>query len=159
LQLTFIWPRAIPFGSDAFLGDGAPVDLVDISADEHIGPEGEIALMAQVNERLTQELEGVTEEGEGRIYYALFSAFSDEDDTLARAVLVTKERTKLEEWLRGRSIGSAQMGPLYHLYGYTFLDRRIKSAVVGSLSEAGLSTSQNFLMIEAPFDADRANKG
>ena len=134
---------------------GVSSEFVDLGAFEqavHMGPRKDFTVMAQINDLVDGNL-GLVADREEPIYaYFLFPAIAAPDEKLVRAAIVTSERARMEEWLRERIIGNAQMGALYTIPGFRVDDRRLKAAVIGRLSELGFSSAAEFTVIRPAYE-------
>ena len=131
----------------------APIDIRDLDMGM-IGPVGEVAIMAQINDSYIMELGPVGEAGEVLYAYPLFSVYENRNADQVNAAIITNSRARYEQTLQEQTIGTAAMGPLYNLSAYKFHERRIAAAVIGALSEQGLSSGRDFIMLRPRAETD-----
>jgi len=132
----------------------APRDLTDFDPEADVGPHGAVAMMVQVNDSYIMELGPLGPDGETLFAYPLFSVKDDRSADTVEAAVITANRGEYEEELGNQVIGTAMMGPLYNIYAYQFYDRAVSAAVIGALSELGLSSGRNFIMLRPSIEME-----
>lgn len=131
------------------------VDLAEFDPNTHLSPKKEVVLMAQINGKIDTALGKTGEDQIERFAYILFPAIARPGEKNVRAVVVTSDRAGFEDWMTDRIIGNAQMGALYTIPGRKLDNRRVQAAVIGRLSELGMTSASEFVLIQPGFELPR----
>lgn len=136
--------------SDPFnaVPDVAPGELVffdQFDEDLHVGENGDVHLLGQIDPFWSTELD-FGSEGRATVY-AFLPATQRKGADEVPAVVIARDTAAFETWMARNGSGNASIGDLFSLHGHVTYHRSFVAPVVNWLSAKGYRTPEQFLVI------------